>query len=82
MPRAVWGRILHVTGAFADDVIEDFHRAEGDKVRFTDATAFSQISLLTIATDQGPAALAMFGVNSVTLLGVTVADLVAADFGF
>lgn len=70
------------TGAFADDVIEDFLRAEGDKLRFADATAFNQITLMNITTDQGPAALAMFGVNTVTLLGVAVADLTASDFGF
>lgn len=70
------------TGAFADDTIEDFHRAEGDKVRFTDATAFSQITLMNITTDQGPAALAMFGANTVTFLGLTAADLSASDFGF
>lgn len=70
------------TGAFSDDVIEDFRRAEGDRVRFTEATAFAQITLVSIATDQGPAALALFGANSVTFLGLSAADLAAADFGF
>ncbi|NBZ89747.1 calcium-binding protein [Stagnihabitans tardus] len=70
------------TGAFADDVIEDFRRADGDRIRFADVTAFNQITLLNILTDQGPAALAMVGLNSVTLLGVSVSELAPSDFGF
>ncbi|MBI1172023.1 hypothetical protein GC209_11535 [bacterium] len=69
-------------GTFSDDTVDDFHVAEGDKIRISAATSFSQIHLYDITTDDGPAVLATFGTSSVTLANVAAADLHAADFGF
>jgi Ca2+-binding RTX toxin-like protein len=71
-------------GNFSDDTIDDFDTTQGDKIRISGVTAFNQISLTDIATDDGPAVLVTygFGFNTVTLLGHTVTDLHAADFGF
>lgn len=69
-------------GTFSDDSIDDFHLAEGDKIRITAATAFSQLQLIDITTDSGIGVVVLFAGNSVTIDGVAAADLHAADFGF
>jgi Ca2+-binding RTX toxin-like protein len=69
-------------GAFSDDTIVDFHASEGDNIHISAATRFAQLSFAEIVTDAGPATLVSFANSSITLLGVAVGDLHAADFGF
>ncbi|MGV8986752.1 MAG: calcium-binding protein [Cypionkella sp.] len=69
-------------GGFTDDVVDDFHVSEGDKIIISGATTFAQIHLYNILTDDGTAALVVFGNNTVMLPGVVVSDLHASDFGF
>lgn len=69
-------------GSFSDDTLDDFDASQGDKIHITAATAYSQISLANILTDDGPAVLVSFGSNSITILGHTAAEMHAADFGF
>jgi Ca2+-binding RTX toxin-like protein len=68
------------SGGFMDDVIEDFSRAEGDKIKIAEATGFSQLTLQALPVDQGVATLVLFAGNSITVMGVT--DLGAGDFLF
>lgn len=65
--------------AFDDDTIQDFSSAEGDRLLFDAATSFAQLKLTNVA---GGAVNVQFGSGSVTLIGVTVAQLGADDFGF
>ena len=68
--------------AFGDDTIEDFSSAQGDKINFDAATSFAQLHISTVLLDGSQAAFVQFSTSSVTLLGLTAADLHAADFGF
>ncbi len=63
--------------AFDDDTINDF--SEDDRILFDAATSFAQLSLSNTA---GGAVYVQFGSGSVTLVGVTVAQLSPDDFGF
>lgn len=65
--------------AFDDDTIEDFTPAEGDRILFDAATSFAQLVLTNVA---GGAVNIQFGSGSVTLVGMTVAQLSPDDFGF
>ena len=69
-------------GAFGDDAIDDFHQSEGDKIRISSLTNFAGVYFDDIVTEDGPAALVIYGNNSITLLGVVASDLHASDFGF
>ncbi len=73
---------FYFDGNFADDTVDDFHVAEGDKIHISAATAYAQLHLANISTEQGPATLVTFGSNTVTLVGVVMSDLQASDFGF
>lgn len=69
-------------GAFGDDVIDDFHQSEGDKIRISSLASFVGVYFDDIITDDGPATLMLYGSNTITLLGVVSSDLHASDFGF
>ena len=64
--------------AYDDDTIDDFSAAEGDVVLFDAATSFGQLHLVNVAGGVN----VQFGSGAVTLLGLTLAQLSADDFGF
>ncbi len=64
--------------AYDDDTIDDFSAAEGDVVLFEAATSFAQLRLVAVADGVN----VQFGSGAVTLLGLTLAQLSADDFGF
>ncbi len=69
-------------GTFSDDTVDDFSSAEGDSLRISAASKFSDLVLTDIDTDDGAATLITFGSSSVTLIGIVAASLHASDFGF
>ena len=68
--------------SFGDDTVQDFSSAQGDKISIDAATSFAQIVISTVVLDGHQAAFVQFSTSSVTLPGLTAADLTAADFGF
>ncbi len=68
--------------AFDDDTIDDFLAAQGDHILFDAATSFGQLQLINVTVNGQSAVNVQFGSGSVTILGVTVANLHADDFGF
>ncbi|MBC7479079.1 MAG: calcium-binding protein [Pseudorhodobacter sp.] len=68
--------------AFDDDTIDDFSSADGDHIRFDAATSFGQLHLTNIKLGGLDAVNVQFASGSVTIVGVTAAQLHAVDFGF
>ena len=66
----------------SDDTIEDFSTAEGDRFLFDAATSFAQLHLTEVKFSAADAVNGQFASGSVTILGLTVAQLHASDFGF
>ena len=64
--------------AFDDDTIDDFSVAKGDRIQFDAAGSFAQLRLFHLAHGVN----VQFASGSVTLLGLTMAELSAGDFGF
>lgn len=64
--------------AFDDDTVNDYSVAQGDRIVFDAATSFADLTLTNVAGG----VYVQFGSGSVTIMGVTVGQLGADDFGF
>ncbi len=64
--------------AYDDDTIDDFSSAEGDVILFDAATSFAELRLVNVPGGVN----VQFGSGAVTLVGLTVVQLQASDFGF
>lgn len=68
--------------SFGDDTIEDFSPLDGDTIAIEQVTAFSQLALTNFSIGGKSAVFVQCSFGTLTLLGVTTADLHASDFGF
>ena len=68
--------------AFADGTINDFNSAEGDRIQISGADSYSQLQLVAIVTDSGPAVMVMIGGNAITLEQLSSGDIHVSNFLF
>ena len=67
---------------FGDDTIEDFSPVDGDTISIEQVTDFTQLALTNFTIAGKPAVFVQCSSGTLTLLGVTTADLDPMDFGF
>ena len=67
---------------FGDDTIEDFSSLEGDTIAIEQVTAFNQLVLVNFTIGGKVAVFVQCSFGTLTLLGVTTAELHPMDFGF
>lgn len=72
---------IYRSASFGDDLVKDFTPTDGDMILIEDVVSFGQLVMTDFATGGQPAVFIRCSFGTLTLLGLTSADLSPGDFG-
>lgn len=72
---------IYRSSNFGDDLIKDFIPMDGDMILIEEVVSFAQLAMTDFATGGQPAVFIRCSFGTLTLLGLTTADLSPGDFG-